>query len=400
MKLLKKTLSLLLLLSLASVHARPMGVKTTPQAVAQPQLVNAQPVCKGGVCKFRAAAPQPKCKGGMCPLAQAAPRKQIVRPQSYAQALNIIRTQMSSNDVFVGNLFNKEFIDMVLSLDIADEQTQALLEAGVNLHAPLTNNDQTTWQTLSFLTDNIEGFMHNRPQPIIQPIAPAQPAAPKLVQPALVKPALIVPKQAAQVQQAANVNNPDPLYIGNTKITFVLGDITHQNVDAIVNAANENLRHGGGIAAAISKASGISKDGISLLQHYCNAMPAINAKGEKCPLGGAVITPAFELEKVGIKKIIHAVGPLGSDPNRETLLTRAYQNSLKVAQDNGLHSIALPAISTAIFGYNINQATPVAFAAVRDFVKKNPNAFDEIRFILFSGKDMTVYKKFKNELLK
>jgi O-acetyl-ADP-ribose deacetylase (regulator of RNase III) len=377
------------------MHAKAR--RSAPKPISQPKIVPAQPECKGGMCK-RAMTPQ----------------RRIMQPQSYAQALDIIRTQMSANDVFVHNLFNKSFIDMVLSLNLSDAQTQALLEAGVNLHAPLTDNDQTTQQTLSFLRNNIEGFVQNRPQPIVQPIAPQQPApvqpappivskppviAPKKAAPAQpvapVQPPIIAPNPVAPVQSPVNVNAPQTLLkIGNTKITFVLGDITHQKVDAIVNAANENLRHRGGIAAAISQAAGPS------LQKYSNTMPAINAQGEKCPTGGAVITPAFNLEKVGIKKIIHAVGPLGTDPNKKQLLTNAYQNSLKVAKNNGLRSVALPAISTAIFGYNINEATPVAFAAVRDFIKMNPKAFDEIRFVLFSNKDLDVYEKFKNELLK
>jgi O-acetyl-ADP-ribose deacetylase len=184
-----------------------------------------------------------------------------------------------------------------------------------------------------------------------------------------------------------------PLQIGSTKITIVQGDITQQTVDAIVNAANENLKHGGGVARAISKAAGPK------LQIYCDKMPII-ADGERCPMGKAVITPAFDLEKVGIKKIIHTTGPRGTTPNKETLLRDAYTNSLQVAVDNGLRSIAFPAISTAIFGYDINEATPVAFIAVRDFIKKYPKAFDEVRFVLFSDDDLAAYKKWTNELLK
>jgi len=184
-----------------------------------------------------------------------------------------------------------------------------------------------------------------------------------------------------------------PLQIGSTQITIVQGDITQQKVDAIVNAANENLRHGGGVARAISKAAGLQ------LQIYCDKMP-IFADGERCPMGKAVITPAFDLEKIGIKKIIHTTGPRGTTPNKEKLLRDAYTNSLQVAADNGLKSIAFPAISTAIFGYDINEATPVACAAVKDFIKAHPKAFDEVRFILFSDNDVAVYKKWANELLK
>ncbi|HLJ31173.1 MAG TPA: macro domain-containing protein [Candidatus Babeliales bacterium] len=184
-----------------------------------------------------------------------------------------------------------------------------------------------------------------------------------------------------------------PLKIGSTTITIIRGDITQEKVDAIVNAANENLSHGGGVAGAIAKAAGPQ------LQQYSDAMPLI-AQGKRCPMGMAVITPAFNLKKNGIKKIIHVTGPRGTTFNKEQLLRDAYQSGLQVAEENNIRTIAFPAISTAIFGYDINEATPIAFAAVRDFIKKHPKAFNEVRFILFSDGDLAVYKKWSNELLK
>jgi O-acetyl-ADP-ribose deacetylase (regulator of RNase III) len=180
-------------------------------------------------------------------------------------------------------------------------------------------------------------------------------------------------------------------FIGTTHVIIVRGDILQQKVDAIVNAANEDLSHGGGVALAISKAAGPQ------LQKYSDAMPVLR-NGKRCPTGSAVITPAFDLEKRGIKKIVHATGPTGTMPNKEQLLRSAYQNSLQVALDNTLRSIAFPSISTAIFGYDINQATPVAFKAVRDFIKEHPGAFDEIRFVVFSDPSLAVYKKYENVL--
>lgn len=195
------------------------------------------------------------------------------------------------------------------------------------------------------------------------------------------------------VQSTTELDASKPLRIGDTQINIVQGDITQQKIDAIVNAANENLQHGGGVAAAISKAAGPK------FQQYSDKMP-IMRNGERCPTGQAVITPAFDLEKVGIKKVIHATGPRGSNPDKKQLLRSTYQNSLKIAQENNLKSIAFPAISTAIFGYDIHQATPVAFSAVKDFITKHPDAFEEIRFVLFSDKDLAVYEKHKDELLK
>jgi O-acetyl-ADP-ribose deacetylase (regulator of RNase III) len=168
------------------------------------------------------------------------------------------------------------------------------------------------------------------------------------------------------------------------KIVIVQGDITQQTVDVIVNAANEDLRHGGGVALAISKAAGPE------LQKYCNAMPVIE-NGQRCPVGKAVITPAFNLGKIGVKKIIHTTGPRGNTPHKQKLLYDAYYNSLQLAQENGLRSIAFPAISTAIFGYDINEATPIAFKAVFDFIDQHPNDLDEIRFVVFSDTDNEVY---------
>lgn len=194
-------------------------------------------------------------------------------------------------------------------------------------------------------------------------------------------------------QPAVEVDASQPLHIGSTKIAIVQGDITQQHVDAIVNAANESLRHGGGIALAIARAAGPE------FQKYSDAMPIL-AHGEKCPTGRAVVTPAFNLEKNGIKKVIHATGPRGNNPKKEQLLANAYSNSLQVAYDNGLKSVAFPAISTAIFGYDINEATPIAFAAVRDFIKAHPNALSEVRFMVFSDKDLGVYQKYADILQK
>jgi O-acetyl-ADP-ribose deacetylase (regulator of RNase III) len=114
-------------------------------------------------------------------------------------------------------------------------------------------------------------------------------------------------------------------------------------------------------------------------------------------MGKAVITPAFDLEKVGVKKIIHTTGPRGNTPGKEQLLRDAYLNSLQIAADNGLKSVAFPAISTAIFGYDINAATPVACGVVKYFVTSHPPAFDEVRFVVFSDADLAMYKKCMNQ---
>jgi O-acetyl-ADP-ribose deacetylase (regulator of RNase III) len=185
-----------------------------------------------------------------------------------------------------------------------------------------------------------------------------------------------------------------------TCIRIVHGDITQQHgIDALVNAANVNLQHGGGVAAAISKAAGPQ------LQIFCNKESFGHKKGmPRCPVGQAVITPAYNLNTIGIKSIIHAVGPRIPDKQSPTkhdarVLYDAYTNSLKIAYHNKLRSVAFPAISTAIFNYDIQLATPIAFKAVADFIANHPHAFDEIRFVLFSEKDFLVYTTIANKRL-
>ncbi len=180
----------------------------------------------------------------------------------------------------------------------------------------------------------------------------------------------------------------------NTTLEAVQGDITATTEhDAIVNAANSFLQHHGGVAYSISRAAG------KRLQQYCMTMPSLGTKmGEKCPVGQAVITPSFKLSKNGIKHIIHAVGPQiprGTIPNRqhEKQLYDSYFNSLLVARHNKCKSVAFPAISTALYDYDITLATPIALKAVTDFINQYPESFTKITFVLFSDDDYTLYVK-------
>lgn len=186
-----------------------------------------------------------------------------------------------------------------------------------------------------------------------------------------------------------NLSNLKKNLSKNIYLSLVHGDMTKQKfadykTAAIVNAANTVMRGGGGIDGSIHGAAGNE-----LLEHEKNK----NLSGVT---GGAILTPSFNLEKNKIcSKIIHAVGPLGSDANRENLLTNAYRNSLQIAYDNNLTAIAFPAISTAIFGYNINEATPVALNAVINFLTehKATTSLQEVRFVVFSVDDYNVYKQ-------
>ena len=129
--------------------------------------------------------------------------------------------------------------------------------------------------------------------------------------------------------------------------------ITEMDVDCIVNAANSQLRHGGGVCGAIFTTAGARE-----LQAACNALG-------HCPTGEAVITPSFKLKA---KYIVHAVGPIwqGGCHNEENLLYRCYQNAMKIAYTKGCRSIAFPLISSGIYGYPVKDAWRVAIKAIQE----------------------------------
>ena len=129
--------------------------------------------------------------------------------------------------------------------------------------------------------------------------------------------------------------------------------ITEMDVDCIVNAANSQLRHGGGVCGAIFAAAGARE-----LQAACDALG-------HCPTGEAVITPGFKLKA---KYIVHAVGPVwqGGNHNEEKLLYSCYQNAMKVACAKGCRSIAFPLISSGIYGYPVKDAWRVAIKAIQE----------------------------------
>jgi len=156
------------------------------------------------------------------------------------------------------------------------------------------------------------------------------------------------------------------------------GNIVEQrDVDAIVNAANDCLQHAAGVAVAIDNAAG------SKIHDAYLAFSSRDTWNTKLSVGDAVITPAFDLEKNGIKKIIHAVGPCEGDKSRLQKLHDAYENSMKRAKENDLRSIVFPSISTCIFGCPIEQCTPVAIKSVFSFLRNNPDSFDKVIFIIY-----------------
>jgi len=151
-----------------------------------------------------------------------------------------------------------------------------------------------------------------------------------------------------------------------TTIQLVRGDITTMLVDAIVNAANRDLRQGSGVCGAIFAVAGARK-----LQEACDR--AINetfADKGYCPTGEAVATPSFDLAERGIKYVIHAVGPIwgrGEEAQTEQLLASAYRSALQVAEDLGLESIAFPSISTGVYAFPLTRASEIAVETVKAY---------------------------------
>ena len=149
--------------------------------------------------------------------------------------------------------------------------------------------------------------------------------------------------------------------------------ITQLKADAVVNAANDGLRAGGGVCGAIFRDAGHDK-----LKAACDAIG-------HCDTGSAVITPGFDLPA---KYIIHAVGPIwdGGNKNEPKLLYGAYYKSLELAVENGCHSIGFPLISAGIFGYPIDKAWRKAIQAVKDFFKQHPYADLEVIFTVLDDR--------------
>lgn len=178
-----------------------------------------------------------------------------------------------------------------------------------------------------------------------------------------------------------------------TKITAILGDITTQQVDIIVNAANPQLAFGGGVCGYIFKAAGIAQ-----LQKACNQYPLV--KGVRCPVGQAKVTGSFNLQKIGVKKIVHAVGPdaaIVKDPTQQTkLLKSTYINSLQLATQGGYKTIAFPFISAGIYHVDANLAAEAAVTAARDFVEANKTTLTEIRFVLYTQTALTIFQDLLN----
>jgi O-acetyl-ADP-ribose deacetylase (regulator of RNase III) len=176
------------------------------------------------------------------------------------------------------------------------------------------------------------------------------------------------------------------MMIGGTKLSLVRGDITEQDTEAIVNAANSSLLGGGGVDGAIHRAGGPG------ILEECKA---IRAKQGECPTGEAVITGGGNL---AARYVIHTVGPIwsGGERGEDQLLKSAYRNSLALAKERGIRSMSFPSISTGAYRFPIDRAAGIAFSTVRDFLLENE--LDEVRFVLFSQSDLEVYRRVLEQL--
>jgi O-acetyl-ADP-ribose deacetylase (regulator of RNase III) len=175
--------------------------------------------------------------------------------------------------------------------------------------------------------------------------------------------------------------------VGTTRFIFKKGDITKEQVDAIINAANSHLAGGGGVDGAIHKAGGPS---------IAAELKQIIAKIKECSTGEAVITGAGKLKA---QHVIHAVGPVwhGGKRGEAEDLENAYFNSLMLAKEYGAKSVAFPAISTGAYNYPALEAAKIALKICKSFCEEH-SCFEEVRFILFSDEIVAAFSAARDEL--
>lgn len=165
--------------------------------------------------------------------------------------------------------------------------------------------------------------------------------------------------------------------IGDRTVELIQGDITRQQADAIVNAANEGLAPGGGVCGAIHRAGGPD------IARECSAIGY-------CDTGDAVATTAGTLPA---RHVIHAVAPVwnGGRRNEPQLLASAYRRSLEVADECGDRTIAFPSLGTGIYGYPVEEAAPIALRTVVDYLS-GTTGIEEVTFVLFDEKTFRAFQ--------
>jgi O-acetyl-ADP-ribose deacetylase (regulator of RNase III) len=176
------------------------------------------------------------------------------------------------------------------------------------------------------------------------------------------------------------MNNIPSRTINGARLSIVQGDITKQDTDAIVNAANSSLMGGGGVDGAIHRAGG------SAILEECKQ---IVVRQGRLPTGQAVITTAGEMQA---RHVIHTVGPIwrGGTGGEAGLLASAYRESLKLAAENSLSSISFPSISTGAYSYPLDEAADIAVNTVASFLKES-TSIKEVVFVLFDSRTFEAY---------
>lgn len=184
-------------------------------------------------------------------------------------------------------------------------------------------------------------------------------------------------------------NNTMPHAYTQSNITIARGDITKTSCQCIVNAANEQLAGGGGVCGAIFTAAGWDK-----LQQACD-------QAGFCKTGQAKITKSFDLTTQGIEYIIHAVGPdcriVKDQKTQDVLLQNAYVNSLKLANEYQIKSIAFPFISSAIYAFPKMRAAMIALQAVQEHVQQT--SLEKVEFVLYSQEDYDLFCQIQQLLI-
>lgn len=175
-------------------------------------------------------------------------------------------------------------------------------------------------------------------------------------------------------------SNAREVKIGDTRLVLIKGDITRQDTGAIVNAANSYLAGGGGVDGAIHAAGGPA---------IADECKKIIQKIKFLPAGNAVLTGGGNLPA---KYVIHAVGPvwLNGWQNEDEALAAAYRNSLRLARERGIRTIAFPSISTGAYRFPVRRAARVAVAAIHSFLDEH-DFFEEVRLVLWSDEDFREY---------
>ncbi len=170
--------------------------------------------------------------------------------------------------------------------------------------------------------------------------------------------------------------------IGKSDLVIRLGDITRQDTDAIVNAANPGLRGGGGVDGAIHRAAG------GVIDRECRAYIAEHGP---LPPGKAMWTTGGNLRA---KYVIHTVGPIYcSDEESEPILRSAYWESLQVAKHLGIETISFPAISAGVYGYPLDKAARVALTAIADYLRKEDTSLRLVEMVCFTDASYTAFRR-------